>query len=154
MRVADLARQEDAVLAGDGGEVAGAHTDKGVARRRRGRRLKAPGSIILGGAEKFEPRGMEELLPRVRADKMVEVEGILAGDDAVLAGRLLVAPAARQIVQAGDFFQHEGGVAEARADEGEARGAQVGENLLEGALGQGQTRADAGEARSHGAAAS
>jgi hypothetical protein len=94
-----------------------------------------PVAIAPLHGEKPEARRVKKLLPGMWADtvtKIVRFPGLL---QMVAAGLLLVHPANRQVIQAGDLIQNNSALPDSGANQGEPSRAQVIENLLERRLG-------------------
>ena len=129
---------EDAVLDGDGGEVAGAHADERepVGSGRLGRR----GHLAPAALRRPQPpgRGVQELFPRLGAHGVAEQRVIAAAGQPIASAVLLVGPPARQVGDAVDVVVDDGPAVERRTDEAVAPAAQHVEERLQPAGGRGE----------------
>ena len=124
--------KEDDILDGDRRQVAGADTDKGIARRglrlrRHARRLVAVGR----DPEQARPGRKEERFPGHRAHRMGEERGVGGPAEAVATRLLVVHPAGGEILRGLDLGADDGPVADGRPDHGVAVAAERAEQGIE-----------------------
>ena len=113
-------------------QLAGADADEGVGRRV----VALLGDLELAvgaapGPPELQLGRVQEPLPGLRADRVAEQRLVVAAAQPVGAAVLLVGPADREVVAAGDLVVDDRAVAHRRADQLEAALAQGREELVE-----------------------
>jgi hypothetical protein len=103
VRIDPATSGQDAVLDGDGMEIARPHADEGEAFfwQRLGHDLDAT-LPVLGAPEPLNRR-MEKFLPGMRPDGVAEDGVVVAAAQAVTSAVLLVRPGSRQVAERGDI---------------------------------------------------